>query len=188
MRAICSNSWLSLMQTDSGYVFAHETRCDGEIVAILPYRKKMSKGVPFYQYLFRAEWVPCWKPSLKAISFDDEPNRPKFTTIITGGIEDNDTASKTAQKELREEAGFDAPIENLIYLGSCAGTKSVDTIYHLYAIDVDSLGVREVDIEGDGTENEKHAYCYWTDTVEHAVDPIAYTLYYKLNLYLNRRA
>jgi len=187
MKTLCSNSWLSLMQTDSGYVFAHETRCGGEIVAILPYRKKMSKGVPFYQYLFRAEWVPCWNPILKSIEVSGDLKKPKFATIITGGVDKGNTPLETVQKELREEAGYDSPKENFVLLGTCAGTKSVDTVYYLYAIDVDSIGIKEVDVAGDGTENEKYAYCYWDYTIAGAVDPIVYTLHYRLNKYIEAR-
>lgn len=58
-----------------------------------------------------------------------------YRSALTGSYEGGDPR-KTAVMELKEEAGFDAVIDELIPLGTCFGSKSSDTIYYLYAIDV----------------------------------------------------
>jgi len=56
LKTLCENDWVSLLDLN-GYVYSHETRCNGVIVAILPYRRT-EKGR--LQFLLRREITPCW--------------------------------------------------------------------------------------------------------------------------------
>lgn len=145
----------------NGYVFSHERRCDGNIVAVLPFNPE--EGT----YWLREEVTPCWgmAPSLSA---------------LTGGVESGDTPETCAIEELREEAGILALPKHLISLGTCRGTKSTDTIYHLFAVDVTHATGRMA-IMGDGSCLESLARMVVVHDIAGAVDPLAYVLHYRLN-------
>lgn len=118
------NEWLSLKKMVdpengvNGYVFSHETRCNDHIVSILPYRLVGDK----MEFCLRKEVTPCW--SMK-----------QHISSITGGVEDNDPLT-TAIHEIDEEAGYKVSPNELVSLGTCFGTKSCDTIYHLYTVNL----------------------------------------------------
>src|SRR5947209_16754655 len=97
----------------NGYVYSHETRCQGRIMAILPFRKVLGTRKPFF--LVKLEMTPCW-------SFDRE------RSAITGGYEGGDI-KRDAIRELYEEAGYTAVPDDLIPLGESYASKSSDTIY-----------------------------------------------------------
>ncbi len=156
---------------DYKYEYVHESRCDGQIVSILPYSSK--KGI-----LLRHEFTPCWGDGLNVSS-------------ITGGWEKSRHATPidTVIEELREEAGIVLHTEKSISsLGTCRGAKCIDTVYHLFAVDLDK-GYDEVEIEGDGSSLESRAHNVWytdpMDVLTYAVDPLVYVLYAKLNAYLD---
>lgn len=97
-KTLFPNPWLSLMQIEdvdkgvSGYVYAHETRSDGKIVLVLPFREKNENAFGGIEVLFRKEVTPSWDMN------------PKLSGI-TGGVEDEDPA-EDALRELEEEAGY----------------------------------------------------------------------------------
>jgi ADP-ribose pyrophosphatase YjhB (NUDIX family) len=80
---------------------------------------------------------------------------------ITGSVEmteDLPSIEHSAQRELLEEAGVECSLEELIYLGECITSKSMDTIVHLYAVKLHE----DLDYstpEGDGTLDESRAWC-----------------------------
>lgn len=148
--------WLSLRQIEDEnytYVYSHETRCNGHIVAVLPFR--LTADMPD-EFLLRSEVTPSWGPD-PAIS------------AITGGVDSDNTPEETALHELAEEAGLICQASDLISLGTCRGTKSSDTLYHLYA--VDATNKRQQKAKGDGSYLETLASCFWTSSPEVAVDP-----------------
>jgi len=160
------NNWLSLKKMVdpengvNGYVYSTETRCKGHIVSIIPYRMVGDK----IEYCLRKEVTPCWSMQQQISS-------------ITGGVE-NDDPLNTAIHEIEEEAGYKVSANELVSLGTCFGTKSCDTIYHLYTVNLTDK-VRGVAM-GDGSELETKAECYWDTTIANAVDPFVYVGYCKL--------
>ena len=78
IKCLCKNPWLSLYKmTDKkahvdGYVYSHETRCNGQIVVVVPFRK-----TPQLEFLVRMETTPCWgmEPELSS---------------VTGGVEEKE--------------------------------------------------------------------------------------------------
>jgi 8-oxo-dGTP pyrophosphatase MutT (NUDIX family) len=163
---------------DYKYEYLHEARCDGNIVAILPYNVTGVMGLT--TYLLRHEFTPCWGDSLNVSS-------------ITGGWEKkrHPTPIDTVIEELREEAGIVLKTERSIRsLGTCRGTKSSDTLYHLFAVDL-SLGYEEVEIEGDGGSLEAKAHNVWyhneLEILEYAQDPMVFALYGRLKAKLDRK-
>ena len=70
----------------------------------------------------------------------------------------NEDPMVTAIKELKEESGFDC--SELIELGTCFGTKSTDTIYHLYTVDLfDQINSQSSLLSE--SELDKISYCQW---------------------------
>lgn len=152
----------------NGYIYSHEIRCNGEIVAILPYRWKNYDGSEL-EFLLRSEVTPCW-------GLDEH-----YISCITGGVENGDP-NGTAVLEMKEEAGYKISTKELEKWGTCFGTKSSDTIYHLYTVDL--TGKKGFEAQGDGSELEAKAECIWKDDISDGVDPFLYVLHYKLcNLY-----
>jgi 8-oxo-dGTP pyrophosphatase MutT (NUDIX family) len=132
---LCNNEWLQLKDKD-GYIYSHEIRCNGSIVVVLPYRKISEK---MYAFLLRDEVTPCWS---------DGPTR----SAITGGIESLDPG-EDAVRELKEEAGYSIIRSQLEFLGKCRASKSADTYYFLYAVDLTELVPEEA--LGDGSKNDQ---------------------------------
>lgn len=177
IKKLCGNKWVELREMVDpdkgvkGYVYSHETRCDGHIVTILPYRTDSDGNLT--EIMVRMEVTPCWEM------------KPVMSSI-TGGVEKNSDGEldplATAALELKEEAGLDVDQDKIKSLGTCYGVKSSDTVYHLYA--TDATGAKEVKAEGDGSELEKKAWCEWVKPQElvKAKDPFLAMLFVKLVL------
>ena len=161
------NRWISLHNIvdeksgAAGYVYSHETRCNGRVIAVLPYRQ-----VPIYytEYGLRREVTPCWgmKAQLSALTGGCEKEGPMHTAIM----------------EIKEEVGFVVTEEMVETLGVCRGTKSTDTTYHLYAVDV--TGLDEGEATGDGSRLDSEGTIEWHRTIAETVDPIVAMMYYRL--------
>lgn len=172
-KELCKNKWLSLMEIKApelginGYVYSHETRCNGEIVALLPYRNP-SNGV--YEYLLKNEMTPCW-------SFE------KTLSAITGGWEGDDIRSD-AVKELLEETGYKIEKTDLINLGASYASKSADTIYSLFSVDL--TGKEESIPLGDGSRIESESEAIWVkpNKLYEILDPQVSVMYVRLKKYL----
>ncbi|MBS1722447.1 MAG: NUDIX domain-containing protein [Armatimonadetes bacterium] len=164
-KTLFDNEWLSLKEMRdpdrgvNGYVFAHETRCKGQVVLVLPFRPNAG-GV---EVLLRREVTPCWgmEPCLSG---------------ITGGVEDDDPA-EDAVRELSEEAGYTVERADLLYLGTVRGSKAMDTVYHLYAVNLD--GKEQGEAKGDGSALD-NAPVEWHDTAANADDAVAVTAFARL--------
>jgi len=141
------------------YFFLHENRCDG-VVAVIPYKVGRNGEIIVF---YIKERTPCW---------GDEP----VSCSLTGGNDIGHKPEETALKELWEETGIKAPTESLISLGECYGTKCIDTVYSLYAIDVTRLEAtnqpeRGISVHFAPLENSK---------LQHIKDPIFHVLYNRL--------
>lgn len=125
-KILYKNEWVSMMTTlapdGTDYIYSHETRCEGNIVAVLLYERK---GVDGWYYGLRDEVTPSWGTESQL-------------SALTGGVE-GETPIKAAIKEVREEAGYICKEEDFKPLGTVRGSKSTDTIYTLYALDVSGL-------------------------------------------------
>ena len=167
---VMENPWLELRQVKDpergieGYVYSREVRCMGVIAAILPYRVVRPGHMVV---MLRSEVTPCWDVVIPQIS------------SITGGYEtDRGDVADAALLELKEESGFEVEKPAMIPLGTCRGTKSTDTMYCLFAVDLTS---RECGVaRGDGSGLESQAYCFWTSQIDMAVDSLVYVLYHRL--------
>lgn len=165
MKILFKNKWLSLKKItfgDSSYVFAHESRCDGKIIAVLPFRYESNGDVSF---LLRKEIVPCWGEEFKL-----------SIVSITGGVEDS--IESTVVHELKEEAGIEIKESDLISLGTCRGTKSIDTVYYLFGVNVTESEFSKH--SGDGSYLESIASCFWSKNIDDAIDPILYVMFHRL--------
>lgn len=129
-KALYSTEWVELRRIEApdkkiyGYDFLHEKRCGGTIVAFLPFRK-LEDGS--FEFLLRREATPCWQLDTPVIS------------SFTGGVDKDSNPGATFLQELKEEAGYiiDTQDDPRIYpLGQSYSTKSSDTQYFLYAVDL----------------------------------------------------
>lgn len=178
IKVLCKTKWASLRRMIDpkngvhAYDYLHEESCDGKKVSILPYRYKTRMGInnPHEKYgiefLLRDEVTPCWgmKPVISS---------------ITGGVE-HDDPRETAVMEMAEEAGYEVEKKDLILLDKTFGTKSCDNVYFIFTIDLTGKE-KTLDASGDGSELEKKAHCFWSDTIDGAVDPLVYVAYYGIN-------
>lgn len=142
------NDWLSLKivrapeKGVNGYVYSHETRCKGRIVAVLPYMNLETGRF----YLVRREITPCWSLELE-------------TSALTGGYEGGDIEDD-AVREVLEEAGFVITRDDLISLGESYASKSSDTVYSLFAVQISPTS-EWVKPSGDGSALEESGFCRW---------------------------
>ncbi len=143
----------------NGYFYLHETLGDG-VISILPFKKEKNQ----VQFLLRKEITPCWSMSYS------------ISTIT--GKHDQKTPVLTAVKELKEEAGYEVLSKDMINLGTCRGTKSCDTIFYLFSVDLTDN--KEGKATTDGSELEKNATCIWNSDVSKSIDPLSYVSYYRL--------
>lgn len=141
------NEWLSLRVTRrpeagvNGYVYSHESRCQGRIVAVLPYRH----GPAGLEYLVKSEMTPCW-------SYD------QVLSAITGGYEGGDIEDD-AVREMLEETGYAIARDELVPLGESYASKSADTVYSLFSVDLTSRTPGEA--FGDGSRVESESVAVW---------------------------
>lgn len=176
IRELWSNKWLAIKEVVEpeqgvhGYTFMHEKRCEGKIVVVLPFKNNPDGST---WYLLRREITPCWgmAPAVSA---------------ITGGVEGVDPAI-TAMQELEEESGFTCRPIDLIPLGTSHGTKSVDTTYYLFAVNV--TGRTPGKAKGDGSELETVATVGWArdEDIPQVEDPQVALAYLRLRAFPGKK-
>lgn len=147
---------------DGVCVYSHETRCQGRIMAILPWQD--NKGGR--RYLAKTEITPSWGPGPQV-------------GAITGGWEGGDIADD-AVRELAEETGYEAGKGELVNLGECYAGKSADTVYSLFAVDL--TGRRPGPLAGDGSRDEAASPPVWLTAAEllQVKDPQVAVMYLRL--------
>lgn len=136
-KVLYDNEWLQLRQKEDGYVYSHEKRCGGAIIAFLIYATDIEKVV------VRKEVVPPW---------GDQPQLCSFT----GGVEGDEDSLEALYRELEEEAGVPPEEADVWDLGTIRAGKSNDTQYYLFWIECDSKWIK-TRTSGDGTEYESSA-------------------------------
>ena len=162
-KVLFEDQWLSLMQTEDGYTYAHMSRAEkGQLVACLVYKKDDTGKVT--HFLGRYENTPPHNDGLTLSS-------------ITGGVDEGQWHLPAILIELVEEAGIPEDIvygdvqdalkddvhrmERLEYLGHCFVSKQEDTMAHLYAFDATGLELNKA--TSDGSKGEEDAYCQWEE-------------------------
>lgn len=171
---LCDSKWLQIRLIVKpefgvdGYVFSHEKRCAGHIIALLPFRYDLkNKSNRRSQLLLRLETTPCWGMN-------------RQLSAITGGMEPKyNSFLGRAVAELKEEAGYAVSPEELIRLGCVRGSKSSDTIYHLFSVNL--TGKKAGKASGDGSILERQAECLWKYSIDNSADSLVYTMHYALD-------
>lgn len=162
--------YLALVETDdNSYTFCKEVQTQNSTkVAVLPYKIE-SDGYYFLSVVERYH-----------------PYNEAAPVAITGKIDLMGSSDPylTAVKELKEEAGYIPcgynEVDHLIYLGSVHPSKSMDTLFECYAIDI--AFAHKVEATGDGTIEEEIAYTQWIheSAVETVICPIFISMVYKV--------
>lgn len=168
VQTLIENPWLSLKIVRkpeagvNGYVFSHETRCQGRIVAVLPYRET-ARG---REYLTKREMTPCW-------------GFAQVRSAMTGGYEGGDIEDD-AVREMLEETGYAITRRELIDLGESYASKSADTVYTLFSVDL--TGREPGEALGDGTRLESESAAEWVTAAELAsvLDPQVHVMFVRL--------
>lgn len=140
VRTLHENKWVSLLcATDldrgvDGFVYSHETRCDGKIVAVLPFRLAVDgENTGRAEFLLHSENNPAWGwgPNLASVTGGQEHKQPWEDVL----------------RELAEETGYRVHPGVIKPLGTCRGVKSTDTVYSLYAADLTGVPQGSVDAD-----------------------------------------
>jgi len=135
---LAANKWMELRTVDDdGYTFGHMTHGDG--VSVLGFNQSG-------KILIRMEYTPAHHITHKP-------------TSLTGTIEDGLSPEETAIKELKEESGYEAEIDELIPYGWVYPTKFLDYRQFLFAVDL--TGKTQGPILGDGSSGEVGATVVW---------------------------
>lgn len=142
------------------YEYVHESRCDGDLVAVLPFEVEDGRASRF---LLRVERCHGWGDYQAPCAF-------------TGGVE-SDRPVEDAVRELREESGYRVDESEMVDLGACRGTKATDSTYHLYAVDVTDLERGEPEPDG---RDEARGDITWTRDVTESEDPHLHTMWARL--------
>ena len=149
------------------YIYLHESRSAGKVVAIVPYRRVNNT----FKFLVRYERTPCWEPGLTPCAF-------------TGGIDEGEEPSYTACRELKEESGIEINERELIYLGTCFGTKSSDTTYYLFSALLNSDNIhRDYHIESTAQIKSGAGWLSLSEAIGYG-DPIMHTILMRTTEYL----
>lgn len=158
--ALFKTDWLGIYQVDgdSDYTYVHEEKAyKGEKVGLLPFR---------YDNYGRTQYL--------AVKEQCSPrSEDQLICAITGKVDDGETVSETAVRELEEEAGYAAVyFDDLIPLGLFYPSKSMDTQIHCYAVHVEDC--LRVEATGDGSEEEEEMSRVWLYKWElvHSYDPL----------------
>ena len=166
------DNWLEIISTEYSdgtmYTHSHEIRCNGDIVVVLPYMINKDGSM---SYLLRNELTPCWSITEHKLS------------CITGGVDNGSTPLESAIKELSEESGYET--RDLNFMGVTNSTKSSDTVYHYYCVDVTNLTITNT--KGTNENFEDEAYNEWVNKGDYlklmTIDcPITNSILYKHNL------
>lgn len=170
IKSLGGNEWVELRVSHhpelcpKGYTYSHEVKGNGKKIAIVPFRLTGQDDIPV-EWLLLDEVTLCWNGDTL------EPHS------ITGTVDKGNTHLETAKIELKEEAGYDVDEKDLIFLGTCYGIKSSDTLYYLYTVDLTDVELGEV--SGDGHPLEDVAKAFWTKDIDDATDPMVYVIHFK---------
>lgn len=146
------DEWIELRKTGY-YTYSHEIRCDGQIIAIVPY---IREGKDAWKLGIRTEVTPSW-------------GRQVSHSALTGAVDKGEQPIESARRELLEEAGIDVDISKIESHGTCRGTKSTDTTYHLFSVDVTGLPIGE-------PTGDDYGGMEWMYLDDRVVDPIVYVI------------
>ncbi|MGX9358538.1 NUDIX domain-containing protein [Mycoplasma sp. 128] len=144
--------WLSLYQTDKGFVYAQRRNVNS--VAVLLFRRK---GNNEFEFLIRYQPLP---EIVEKQKWDD-----CFPCPITGGFENNETDSlKVAIREVEEEAGFVVNKNNVFETFKFLASTQANEIVFGYIFDV--TGLQQHEALGDGSIFEQISYNRWASEQE----------------------
>lgn len=168
---VFKNEWITVKQFSDeklgvkAYYFSHDTRSDGQSIAILPFRKLVNGGIEF---LLKGDIIPAWGEKIQLCS-------------ITGAVE-QPSSKEAAIIELDEEVGYTVIEDELISLGTCFGHKGSDTINHLYTVDLTEKFAHEA--KGDGYEKKLGNESHWVGKLNDVQDPLVAIMAWRTYKYL----
>ncbi|WP_430885842.1 hypothetical protein [Fusibacter sp. JL216-2] len=161
-KTIYENPAISIMEADKhgkAYIYSHDTYSNGRRVLILPYRKHIGG----HEFLLRREIIPCWDEAAD-------------TCAVSTRVKNNDV-EQTIIDELEELTGYDIKAKELIHLGLCMGSKTTDTVYELYTVNLSDRGSEELPYH---IENGEHSFWGKDDDVLKSIDAHLITCFTRL--------
>lgn len=117
------------LKENEKYIYTHEEISGGKRIVILPFRKKFGGR----QFLLRREYIPCWDSHTDVCA-------------ISSKVYENDP-EQTALKEIQKATGYLVKTSELMGLGVVSASKSSDTTYYLYGLDLSKHDKEEEKLE-----------------------------------------
>lgn len=117
------------VKENSAYIYTHEEISGGIRILVLPFRKKRGGR----QFLLRREFIPCWD------------SHTDVCGISSKVIDEN--PEQTAANEVKKDAGYEVKVSELIQLGVVSASKSSDTTYYLYGVDLSKKDIEQEKLE-----------------------------------------
>jgi 8-oxo-dGTP pyrophosphatase MutT (NUDIX family) len=136
-----SNSWVKVKKSPTGFFYLERKGKDS--IAILPYRYEEDGTV---SVLIRNQ------PLVALGSEQDKAEDKLGACPITGTIEHGDSPSKTAVRELQEEAGYIISVPDLMYTGCYVIGTQTNEVCYCYLVDITNADT--VEVTGDGGYHE----------------------------------
>lgn len=178
-KVLKDNPWVQLKETEDQYVYSHEKRCSGQIVAFLGFYFPEGSSDPMV--LCRQEYTPAWVPEAQR----EAGERPLLTSCFTGGVDPGESPDEAVYREALEEAGIQVDAVDFVSLGEIRSTKSSDTVYSLYAVNLtDEQGFSEK-TKGDGSDADAEAQNVLmsvSEALEKISDPVGLAILAKVLL------
>lgn len=160
VKTLHHTKWLELREKD-GYVYMHSPWCNGQAVAILPWRY-VSTIVDGdvkreRQFLVVRENRPC--------------HGTEDIYSVTGGCDkDGEAPLATAAREVMEETGYLVSLHDVVELGTTRDCKASDMLLHLFSVEITNETAFQEPIK-DGSGIEAAATAVWVSERELVFSP-----------------
>jgi len=179
IKTLHTNIWCSIKSIENKelgippFYFKHLEKLSNGVIAILPYRYN-SVNLLHKQYLLVEELRPAWV--LKEIMRNEIS---LSLASITGGIDRGERPEDAAKRELKEETGYDIPLDSLEFLGFSKTDKDSSTEIYLFTVNL--TDIKQGEIKRDGTPLEKYTTPKWINDITDICDPLVAQMYVRFN-------
>lgn len=163
---VFETSFLQIKKTADNYFYMHEKYCEGQVVAVVPFKKAANASK--FEYLARFEICPA------------HGKEPELCSI-TGGKISGSSAEYCACQKILQKAGLTVTEKDLIPLGLVKPSKASDTRAYLFAVNV--TGKQRYIQPGNGEQAIETIWIDYEKAIE-VEDPLLITILTRLHALL----